>query len=43
MVDEQKQICQECKKRKNKKCQVTDKYVARKKLCDINEYSKKGK
>jgi len=34
MMDEQKKICQYCKKRKNKKCTITDKYVARKKSCD---------
>jgi len=42
-MDEQKNICQTCKKRKNKKCIVTDKYVPRKKFCDTDpiQYLKK--
>ena len=43
MMDEQKKICQYCKKRKNKKCTITDKYVARKKSCDTDpiQFAKK--
>lgn len=41
MMDELK-ICQNCKKRINKKCLVTGEYVARKKSCDnIDKYSDK--
>lgn len=41
MTDETMKICQNCKKRKEKKCTVSDKYVARKKSCDIEQFSEK--
>lgn len=40
MMDELK-ICQKCTKRKDKKCKVTGKYVARKKSCDIEQFTEK--
>ena len=43
MMDKQR-VCQNCEKRtKEKKCKVSGKYVARKKLCDIDSFNAKRK
>lgn len=38
-MDERK-VCYKCKKRKEKKCTVTDEFVARKKSCDQDKFEK---
>ena len=43
-MDEQQRVCQNCEKRsKEKKCKISGKYVARKKLCDIDNFKLKRK
>lgn len=34
-------VCCKCKKRKNKKCTVTNEFVARKKSCDTGSFESK--
>jgi len=38
---DKERICKNCKKRKDKKCSVTDKFVARKKTCDADQFAGK--
>ena len=40
-MDEQKQICHKCKRRKEKKCTITNQFTAKKKLCDTGKFEAK--